>query len=145
MSQQPAPDSRPAATGLTTGKTKILDLDYKIAGVLCYLPICALNLIFSLVWLNSEPKENTLLRYNCVQSLVLCGGAIVAFIAVAVINGVLAAIPLLGMAIMFLSAPLLPLLGLAFLVLNIICAVNVFQGKTFRIKYVCDVADKYMK
>jgi uncharacterized membrane protein len=145
MSQQPAPESKPAGTGLTTGKTKILDLDYKIAGVLCYLPVCALNLIFSIVWLNSEPKENTFLRFNSLQSLVLTAGMVVAVIGVAAINLVLAAIPFIGWALIFLGSPVLSLLGLAFLVLNIIAAVNAYQGKTFRIKYVCDIADKYMK
>ena len=59
--------------GAPTGKTKVLNLDYNVAGMLSYLPICCINLVFSIIWLASEPKENRILRFHALQSLLLIG------------------------------------------------------------------------
>ena len=53
-SQPPYGYTTPPAT---QGKTKVLGLDYSVAGLLCYLPICCVNLIISIIWLATEPKE----------------------------------------------------------------------------------------
>src|SRR4026207_1906694 len=75
--------------GGPTGKTKVMNLDYNVAGMLCYLPICCINLVFSIIWLASEPKESRLLLCHPLQRLLLIGIAIVVtiifwFLAIAV-------------------------------------------------------------
>jgi uncharacterized membrane protein len=64
------------------GKTKVLSLDYNIAAMICYLPLCCLNIIMSIVVLVTEPKESRFVRFHALQSLFL-------YIGVGVIYGVL--------------------------------------------------------
>src|SRR5215470_10647083 len=68
--------------GAPTGKTKVMNLDYNVAGLLAYLPICCINLIFSIIWLATEPKENRLLRFHSLQSLIL---AIVGYVVITIL------------------------------------------------------------
>ncbi|HKV38913.1 MAG TPA: DUF4870 domain-containing protein, partial [Blastocatellia bacterium] len=63
------------------GKTKVLGLEYNIAGLLCYLPVCCINLISSILFLVTEPKENKLLRFHAIQSLGLTAVAVILGIA----------------------------------------------------------------
>src|SRR5262249_25003831 len=59
-------------TQVSTGRTKTLGLDYSVAALLAYLPVWPVNLIFSIIWLNTEPKESRALRFHSTQSLILC-------------------------------------------------------------------------
>src|SRR5215471_17814780 len=55
------------------GKTQTLGLDNNVAALLCYLPacLCCADLIFSILWLATEPKENRFLRFHALQGLLL--------------------------------------------------------------------------
>ena len=61
------------------GKTQVLGLDYNIAGLLCYLPVCCINVIGSILFLVTEPKENKFVRFHAIQSLLLMVVTIVVF------------------------------------------------------------------
>lgn len=78
------------------GKTQVLNLDYKTAALLCYLPICLINLVASLVFFQSEPKTNRFVRFHAMQSLVMTIAMMVAGIAVWTGSLVLGFIPFLG-------------------------------------------------
>ncbi len=52
-------------------KTKLFDIDNNIAAALAYVPLVGANIIFSIVWLVTEPKSNRYLRHHAIQSLVL--------------------------------------------------------------------------
>src|SRR5678816_3141713 len=55
------------------GRTKVLAFSYRSAAALCYLPLCCcwLNIIASVLWLASEPKESRFLRFHALQGLLL--------------------------------------------------------------------------
>lgn len=91
--QEPTQNSAPVAI---EGKTQVMALDYKTAGILCYLPICAINLIASLVVVNSEPQENKFLRFHAMQSLVMIAAYIAAAIGTTIVSAVLGVIPIIG-------------------------------------------------
>src|SRR5438045_3490315 len=57
------------------GKTKTFGMAYNTAALLCYLPscLCCANVIFSIIWLSTEPKENRFLRFHAMQGLLLFG------------------------------------------------------------------------
>src|SRR5260370_41063672 len=57
------------------GKTQVLGLDYKIAGMLCYLPpcLCCIDVIFSILWIATEPKENRFVRFHALKALFIFG------------------------------------------------------------------------
>jgi uncharacterized membrane protein len=59
------------------GKTKTLGLGYNIAGLLCYLPVCGIGPITSLIWIFTEPKENKFLRFHAIQALLIYVTAVV--------------------------------------------------------------------
>lgn len=79
-------------TGPTTGKTKTLGLDYNVAAGLCYIPVCAINLISSILWIATEPKENKFVRLHAFQSLFLTIFSIVFAIAMSIVLGILGAV-----------------------------------------------------
>src|SRR6185369_15375644 len=68
-------------------KTQVLGLDNNIAGLLCYLPVCGINLISSILWLVTE-KENRFLRFHAMQSLFLIVMTFVAIIVLVIIGTV---------------------------------------------------------
>ena len=125
------------------GKTKVLNLDYNVAGMLCYLPICCINLVFSIIWFASEPKENRLLRFHALQSLLLIGvffvvNVICWFLAIAI-----AVTPVPGRAVGWGLFDLLRLgVGLIFLVISIIGCVKAYQGEMWKLPILGDIAEK---
>jgi uncharacterized membrane protein len=129
--------------GAPTGKTKVLNLDYNVAGMLCYLPICCINLIFSIIWLASEPKENRIVRFHALQGLLL--------IAVGFVVGII--FWFLTIAVTVTPGPggtagwgLLNLLQLAialgFLVISIMGCIKAYQGQMWKLPIIGDIAEK---
>jgi uncharacterized membrane protein len=75
---------------MTEPKTQVLSLEMNNAGLVCYIPVCAINVIASIVFLATEPKSNTFLRFHAWQSLLLSAAYIVVAIVISVVQGVLA-------------------------------------------------------
>ncbi|HXF39239.1 MAG TPA: DUF4870 domain-containing protein [Blastocatellia bacterium] len=130
--------------GPPSGKTKVLNLDYNVAALLSYLPICCINLIASIIWLASEPKENRFLRFHALQSLLLIGLSIVVWII----------FMFLGVGMMFspsstvgaAGSGLLTLIQLVvwliLIILHILCMVKAYQGQLWKLPLIGDIAEK---
>lgn len=125
-----------------TGKTQVLGLDFKTAGILAYLPILAVNLITSLVIINSEPKENRFLRFHAMQSLVMMVVYMVAAIANWTVTLIFGAIPILGGIIV-------GLVNLAFFALSIVLIwqsvlgmISVSKGQMRHVPYIGQIAEE---
>ena len=130
--------------GPPSGKTKVLNLDYNVAALLSYLPICCINLIASIIWLASEPKENRFLRFHALQSLMLIGLSIVVWII----------FMFLGVGMMFspsstvgaAGSGLLTLIQLVvwliLIILHILCMVKAYQGQMWKLPLIGDIAEK---
>jgi len=128
--------------GPPPGKTQTLGLDYNLAGLLCYLPVCSINLIFSIIWLVTEPKQNRFLRFHALQSLFLTGAFIIIYIVLSVIAGVaMAASPFGGVGWSLFSL----LQGAAlvgYLVLSIIAMIKAYNNQIWKIPVIGDIAEK---
>ena len=137
--------------GGLTGKTKTLGLDYSVAGLLAYLPICCVGLICSIIWLVSEPKENKVLRFHAMQSLLL-HGLIVVFVvlfwilqftlmagASATGSGAVGGAAVGGGLLLLLLE--LVIFGIL-LVVDIIAMVKAYQGQIWKIPVIGNIADK---
>src|SRR5262245_2165368 len=132
------------APGGPTGKTKVLNLDYNVAGLLAYLPICCINVIASIIWIASEPKENRILRFHALQSLLLTVVSIIVWIIFSVLGVGMAFSPsstaaaagsgLLGLVEL--------LVFLVLLVLHIMGMVKAYQGQFWKIPLIGDIAEK---
>lgn len=125
-------------------KTQVLGLDSNIAGLLCYLHICCIGLVASILWLVTEPKENKFLRFHSIQSLLLLG---VIFIVWVIFWFLGVGVGLSGSGAAEAGASILLLLvqmviGLIFLVVIIIGMIKAYQGQMWKLPVIGDIADK---
>ena len=137
--------------GGLTGKTKTLGLDYSVAGLLAYLPICCISVITSIIWLVSEPKENKVLRFHSLQSLLLHAVIIVCVVVFWILQFVLMAGAsatgsgavggaAVGGSLLLLLLELV--IGAILLVIDIIAMVKAYQGQIWKIPVIGNIADK---
>jgi len=100
------------------------------AGGLAYITI-----IPAIVFLIVEPfNKNSFVRFHSWQCIFL---AIAWFVADVVLM-ILGRMPIIG----FLTLILLPLVGLGFFILWIVCLINAFNGKRFKVPVIGDFAEK---
>ena len=125
---------------MSGGKTA-LGLDANVGAMLCYLPICAISLIYSIIVLVTE-KNNKMVRFHAFQSLLITAIYIVAIIAVAIVGGVIVGVTgssILGMLVSLLYSGVI----VAFLAAMIYGCVKGYQGEMFKLPVVGDMADKW--
>jgi uncharacterized membrane protein len=129
-------------------KTQVGGLANNVAALLAYFPCIAV--IASIVWLVTEPKSNTFLRFHAVQSLlfgaaiaviciVLAVGLSVVNIIIGQISGVLAGlVGLLGFLVMC---------GVSLLALGgyVLCMMKAYQGQIWKLPVVGELAEKYSR
>jgi len=122
------------------GKTA-LGLDTNVGSLLCYLPICLISLIYSIIVIVSD-KENKQVRFHAFQSILLS----VLYIVVVIVLQIFAAI--VGIALNSgILASLVSLLVLvavvAFLGAMIFGMIKGYQGQMFKFPIVGDMAEKW--
>jgi len=111
-----------------------LSMEPNVAGGLSYFTWIA-GLIFFLI-----EKQNRFVRFNAMQSMLLTAAYVIVLIVLEVIIAILSAItPALAVVVGFLVS----LLGLAVFVLYIICIINAFQRKYFKIPFIGDYAERW--
>lgn len=122
------------------GKTA-LGLDANVGSMLTYLPICGINLIYSIIVLVTD-KTNKLVRFHAFQSLLLLAAYVVGIFAVMIVGGVLIAATgsgILGTLVGLLYAAII----IGFLILTVIGCIKGYQGQAFKIPIIGDMADKW--
>lgn len=125
---------------MSGGKTA-LGLDANVGAMLCYLPICAINLIYSIIVLVTE-KENRMVRFHAFQSLLLMAAAFVVLFAFGFIGGILAT----AMNSLAISAVMgLITWGLLFVFIGIaiFMCVKAFGGSQYKLPVIGDMAEKW--
>jgi uncharacterized membrane protein len=119
----------------TPGKTQ-LGLDANVAGLLCYLPICCVGLLTSLVVVIVE-KQNRLVKFHALQSLLLHGAAIVLGVAFQVLTMLLSMVS--GILSMLFSLVLM-VIGVGWLALAILMMVKAYNNEEYRLPVIGDMA-----
>ncbi|HEY0657137.1 MAG TPA: DUF4870 domain-containing protein [Pyrinomonadaceae bacterium] len=122
------------------GKTA-LGLDANVGAMLCYLPLCGISLIYSIIVLVTD-KTNKTVRYHAFQSLLLTGVYIVGIIAVAIVGGALVAVTgsgILGSLVGLLYTALV----IGFIIVMVWGCVKAYQNQNFRLPVIGDMADKW--
>jgi uncharacterized membrane protein len=128
---------------MSPGKSA-LGLDANVVAGLCYIPVCYVNLILSIITLVTD-KTNKLARFHAFQSLFLTAGLIVVMVLY-FCAGIVGAIldNALGYPIFSLLLTLLSVvLFLGILVAVIIAAIKAFQGQIYKLPVIGNMADKY--
>ena len=122
------------------GKTA-LGLDTNVGALLCYLPICLVSLIYSIIVIVTD-KENKQMRFHAFQSLLISAIYIVAIVAVQIVGAVIGGVTGSG-----LLAGLFGLLAIviivAFLGAMIFGMIKGYQGQAFKFPIVGDMAEKW--
>lgn len=124
----------------SANRTKVLDLDHKVAAVLCYTPILLLSVIAPIVFLKTEPNTNKRLRFHAVQGL----GLSIAAILLAVANSMMASLMfgLFGFGALQLVGSLSSLISLAFLAAAGYGIYCVCKDKEYRLPFLAEIADR---
>lgn len=122
-------------------------LDPNVAAGLAYIPVCLCHLVVSIAILATD-KVNKLARFHAIQSLLLSGTVLAAYIACLVLVFVImiaaGALNSGGLMILaFLPYIVLMLIGLAALIGLIISCIKAFQGEIFRLPIIGNLADKW--
>jgi len=121
------------------GEKTALGLDTNVGAMLCYLPLCGVSLIYSIIVLVTD-KTNKIMRFHALQSLLLIGAYIVGLVAIVIVAGILSQISgILG----GLFGLLYFVVILAFLALAILGCIKAYQGKDFKLPVIGDMADKW--
>jgi uncharacterized membrane protein len=125
---------------MSGGKTA-LGLDTNVGALLCYLPLCAISLIYSIIVLVTD-KDNRMMRFHAFQSLLLTGAYIVVIIALQIFGGIVAGV--LGSTMLAMLIYLVVLATVvAFLGVMIFGMVKGYQGQQFKLPVVGDMAEKW--
>lgn len=125
---------------MSGGKTA-LGLDTNVGGLLCYMPICAISLVYSIIVLVTE-KDNKTMRFHAMQSLLLTGLYVVLVFGISFIGGVIAGVS--GSAILGSLFSLLTIVVIvAFLAAMIYGCIKAYGGQAFKFPVVGDLAEKW--
>ncbi len=120
------------------GKTA-LGLDANVGALLCYLPVCAINLIYSIIVLVTE-KENKFVRFCAFQSLLLMVALIVLWIGIVIISIVLAFV---SSTLSMLFSLVVWLVVLAFIGLAIFLCIKAYGLQKVKLPIIGDLAEKW--
>ena len=127
-----------------SGGKSALGLDANVVAGLCYVAnlVCYLGVVLSIIVLITD-KTNKLARFHAAQSLLLIPLSIVLFVIYMIGFGVGAAIdsqikfPLVTILVGLIVA----VIGLGLFVMTIIAAVKGFQGETYKLPVIGNIAD----
>jgi uncharacterized membrane protein len=125
---------------MSGGKTA-LGLDANVGAMLCYLPLCGISLIYSIIVIVSD-KTNKNVRFHAFQSLLLTAAYVVGIIAVAMVGGVLVAATNSGILGLLVSL-IYGLVILAFLGLMIFGCIKAYQNSSYKLPVIGDMAEKW--
>jgi len=104
------------------------------AGAIAYITI-----IPAIIFLIVEPyNKNSFIKFHAFQCIFLCLAAIVLDIGF----GILLAIFTMMMPLAFFGVFLWPIVNLFWLAVVILCIVNAYQGKRFKLPFIGDLAEK---
>ena len=121
-----------------------LGLDANVAAGLAYLPICAVNIIMSIIIIATD-KTNKLARFHAFQSLLLLGASIVGYIVVWVVTIIIVflanAINMPGLG--FLGVLVLAVYALAIIAALIMACIKAFMGQIYKLPIIGNMADNW--
>lgn len=110
-----------------------MNMDANVAAGLSYILGWITGLIFFLM-----EKQNRFVRFHAMQSIILAVSTTVLFIVLDVLS-----VALVFTFIGCLFTPVLSLVGIGFFVLWLICLINAFQGKYFKLPIIGDMAERW--
>jgi uncharacterized membrane protein len=111
-----------------------INMEPNVAAGLSYFTWVA-GLIFFLI-----EKQNRFVRFNAMQCMLLTAAYIILQVVLGIVIGILGAV---STSLACIATPIYSLLGLAAFVFWIICMINAFQGKYFKVPFIGDYAERW--
>ena len=126
MASVPPP---PPPVGAPLGSSN-LGIEPKLGGLLCYLPLCCLGFVFSVVVAIVE-KQSRFLRFHAFQSLLLHGAAVVIWMALWFVQFVFSMVDFGFVGLILFPVQLA--LGLGLLGLTIFLMIKAYNGEEYEL------------
>ncbi|SRR6266404_488567 len=132
-------------------KTKVLNMEYNTAALLCYIPTCCclVNLIAGILFFATEPRENRLLRFHAMQGMLLAGVWVIVWIIFTVLSialGISSSFTPGGDMVRAGGGLLMVMVRLVvlvvFLAIHIMGMVKANQGQMWKLPIIGDIAEK---
>lgn len=131
-----------------TGVTKIGNLTYNTAALLCYVPVMGINVICSILFLVTEPRQSTLVRFHAIQSLSLLAATVLGAMTIGCCSGI--TFSLIGSAGSD-AAPIIGILGIVlglgqlglivvFLGLHVWLMIKAYNNEAWKIPLIGNIA-----
>lgn len=133
--QQPSFDP----SGGTSGPGP-LGLDPKMAAMLCYLPVCAVNLIMSIICLVAG-GDNKFVKFHAKQSLFLSVGFVVLTVVIQILQVVLAMLGDVGKILALVVSLLFFAVLLVFIGIDIFLMIKAFGGNKTKLPVIGNLAE----
>ena len=122
----------------TPGKTQ-LGLEPNVAGLLCYMPLCCIGVVFSIVAIIVE-KQSRFVRFHAFQSLLVWGVSIVLLVALQVAMLVSSMVSgLLGTLVWLVIV----LVGLGLLALTVLLMMKAYNNEEYALPTIGELARKW--
>jgi len=137
-------------------RTQTLNLEYNVAGGLCYLPFLFIHIILPIIFISSEPKANKFVRFHAFQALFLAiagivggvGGYILMMIGWALVFILAAAtqepaVAVFGVIVTIFFVVVLVAFALFMLISTLIACIKAFSGEMWKVPVIGRFANKY--
>lgn len=124
---------------MSGGKTA-LGLDANVGALLCYLPVCLVSLIFSIIVIIAD-KENRFVRFHAFQSLLLSAVYIVLVFAISILGVIISSVISNTLGSLFSLLSLVVVVG--FIAAMVYGCIKGFQGQMFKFPVIGDMAEKW--
>jgi uncharacterized membrane protein len=121
------------------GKTQVFNLDYNIAGMLCYVPF---GFIVAIVLLLTEPKESRFARFHAIQSLLLIAAVMALSTLLSIIGAIAGQIPIIGFVFALLMIPLSLLITVGSIALMVLLIIKAYQNQMWKIPVIGSYAER---
>lgn len=121
------------------GKTA-LGLDANVGALLCYLPVCLVSLIYSIIVIVSD-KENRFVRFHAFQSLLLSGILLVVLIALFILTLLISVVISGTLGSLFSLLSFVVVIG--FIAAMVFGCIKGYQGQMFKFPVIGDMAEKW--
>jgi len=116
----------------------MLQLDNNIAAVISYAPILPfINVIASVIWLKTEPRNNTFLRFCALQSVAIS----VVWFLIGVVSWAVGMVPIIGGLV---GGPLYWLSTLAYFVVTAYLTFHAFKGQAVSLPVIGPIVESNM-
>lgn len=125
--------------GPLQGKTTMLNLDYNIAGLLCYVPF--VGLILSIIFITAKPKEHRFVLFHAYQSLIFGGSILVLSVVLAILATIIGFIPVIGLIFGILMIPVFLIISLGSFALMVLNIVKAYQNEMWHIPVIGNKVD----